>query len=95
MGKTKQMNDRQMFQGDWKCTGCGGAIKELPFEPRSTENLMCRDCHSKKPQNEGGKKMFEGDWKCSKCGGGITQLPFEPKSESNLTCRDCYMKSRG
>ncbi|MBU1557384.1 hypothetical protein KKC45_00245 [Patescibacteria group bacterium] len=88
--------EKQMYQGNWKCSGCGGAITQLPFEPRSESNLTCRDCHSKKT---GGspteKKMFEGDWKCSKCGGAITKLPFEPKSQSNLTCRDCYMKERG
>lgn len=84
-----------MFKGDWKCSGCGGDITELPFEPRSVENLMCRDCHSKRKGNNPQRQMFEGNWKCSKCGGEITQLPFQPKSESNLTCRDCYMKERG
>jgi len=87
--------DRQMFKGDWKCSGCGTAITQLPFEPRGTENLMCRDCHSKrigdrKPQ----RQMFEGDWKCSKCGGNITKLPFEPKDTSNLTCKNCYLASK-
>lgn len=37
-----------MPQGNWKCSGCGGAITELPFEPRSTEGLLCRDCFRKK-----------------------------------------------
>ncbi len=40
-------SDRPMFTGDWKCSGCGNAITELPFEPRNTENLKCRDCFIK------------------------------------------------
>lgn len=32
------------FEGDWKCSVCGGAITSLPFEPRSTEGLKCMDC---------------------------------------------------
>tara|TARA_B100000508_G_scaffold88461_1_gene68856 strand:- start:253 stop:651 length:399 start_codon:yes stop_codon:yes gene_type:complete len=34
-----------MFKGDWKCSKCGGAITELPFEPRGTAGLTCRDCY--------------------------------------------------
>lgn len=33
-----------MFQGNWKCSKCGGAITELPFQPRSEEGLTCRAC---------------------------------------------------
>ncbi len=36
-----------MFQGNWKCSKCGGAITELPFEPRSDNGLTCRDCYFK------------------------------------------------
>lgn len=36
-----------MHQGNWKCSKCGGAITELPFEPRSEEGLTCRDCYFK------------------------------------------------
>ena len=36
-----------MFQGNWKCSSCGGAITELPFEPRSESGLTCRDCYRK------------------------------------------------
>ena len=92
-----------MFQGNWKCATCGNAITELPFEPRSTEGLQCRDCHAKargegggsapKPQ-QGERKMFEGDWKCSSCGTPITSLPFEPRNTENLLCIDCFKKSR-
>lgn len=91
-----------MFQGNWKCSVCGGAITQLPFEPRSSEGLKCRECHSKggassgaTPRPQGERKMFEGDWKCSGCGTAITQLPFEPRDTSKLLCIDCFKKSKG
>jgi len=37
-----------MHQGNWKCSGCGGAITELPFQPRSENGLTCRVCYAKK-----------------------------------------------
>jgi CxxC-x17-CxxC domain-containing protein len=37
-----------MHQGNWKCSTCGGAITELPFEPRSESGLTCRVCYAKK-----------------------------------------------
>ena len=36
-----------MHQGNWKCSTCGGAITELPFEPRSESGLTCRSCYGK------------------------------------------------
>lgn len=36
-----------MFQGNWKCSSCGGAITELPFQPRSESGLTCRTCYAK------------------------------------------------
>lgn len=88
-----------MHKGDWKCCGCGKAITELPFEPKVTNNLTCRECYASGkviPKSNGGeKKMFEGDWKCSGCGCSITKLPFEPKGDANLTCYDCFKKSKG
>ncbi len=91
-----------MFQGNWTCSGCGAAITELPFEPRSTDGLMCRDCHSKskgnaQPSNNssGEKPTFSGDWKCATCGTAITSLPFQPRDTTNLKCGDCFKKSRG
>ena len=36
-----------MHQGNWKCSTCGGAITELPFEPRSESGLTCRACYGK------------------------------------------------
>ncbi|MCA9365969.1 hypothetical protein KC722_00125 [Candidatus Kaiserbacteria bacterium] len=90
-----------MHQGNWTCSGCGKAITELPFEPRSTDGLLCRECHQKAREERDkqsapttDRKMFTGDWKCATCGGPITELPFEPRSTDNLKCRDCFMKSR-
>jgi CxxC-x17-CxxC domain-containing protein len=36
-----------MHQGNWKCSSCGGAITELPFQPRSEAGLTCRTCYAK------------------------------------------------
>lgn len=36
--------EKQMFEGDWKCSECGAAITSLPFKPFNTENLKCLDC---------------------------------------------------
>lgn len=95
-----------MFEGNWKCAGCGGTITELPFQPRSEEGLTCRDCFSKQKQGgegnaqtnasagNGERKMFQGEWKCSGCGNAITQLPFEPRNTENLKCIDCFKQSR-
>jgi len=91
-----------MFQGNWTCSGCGKPITELPFEPRSTEGLRCRECHAsgkaalggaQAPQGE--KKRIEGNWQCSNCQTAITSLPFEPRDTSNLLCIDCYKKKKG
>ena len=92
--KSIKLMEKQTYQGNWKCSKCGKNIKELPFNPKSTENLICRECYSKSGGIKPKKQMFHGDWKCSKCGGKITELPFEPKSTKNLVCRDCYLKNR-
>ena len=86
-----------MFQGNWTCSKCGKAITELPFEPRNTDNLMCKECHMEsrpRRDNRPERKMYEGDWTCSSCGAPITKLPFEPRDTSNLKCRDCYLKEK-
>ncbi|MEZ4104431.1 MAG: hypothetical protein R3B60_04050 [Candidatus Paceibacterota bacterium] len=44
-----------MYQGNWKCSACGGAITELPFEPRSELGLTCRTCYAKKKSKESGE----------------------------------------
>jgi CxxC-x17-CxxC domain-containing protein len=41
-----------MHQGNWKCSSCGGAITELPFQPRSEEGLTCRACYAKSKGNQ-------------------------------------------
>jgi len=41
-----------MHQGNWKCSGCGGAITELPFQPRSESGLTCRACYAKGKERE-------------------------------------------
>ena len=89
-----------MFEGNWKCSGCGTAITELPFEPRSEDGLLCRECHQKqrddrKSASSGGeRKMYTGEWPCSGCNSTITELPFEPRSTENLKCKECFAKSR-
>ncbi len=44
---------RKMFQGDWKCSKCGAAITELPFEPDPSrlDQLLCRDCHRERAKS--------------------------------------------
>ncbi len=39
--------EKKTNTGNWTCSGCGGAITSLPFEPRNTENLKCIDCFKK------------------------------------------------
>ena len=97
-----------MFQGNWTCSGCGKAITELPFEPKGTSGLTCRECHAKKQGGAGGnsnaqsgsgvtgdKPRVEGNWQCSGCGAAITSLPFTPRDTTNLLCMDCYKKKKG
>ena len=40
-----------MYEGNWKCSGCGGAITSLPFQPRSESGLTCRTCYAKSKNN--------------------------------------------
>ncbi len=88
---------RQMYQGNWKCSKCNTDITQLPFEPSPDriDQLQCRDCfrQSKPRFDRGGRggssrsgggferKMHQGNWKCSSCGGSITELPFEPRPD--------------
>jgi len=39
--------EKPKFEGDWKCSGCGAAITNLPFQPRGDANLKCMDCFKK------------------------------------------------
>jgi len=98
------MNDKVMYEGNWKCAGCGTPITKLPFEPRNTENLKCIDCFKKnadkapmrKSFNNGERPKHEGNWKCGKCGRAITSLPFKPNPErlDQLKCLDCFKAER-
>ena len=45
MDNQSNFGQRQMVQGDWKCSECKAEIKELPFEPDVDRPLFCRDCH--------------------------------------------------
>jgi len=88
-------SDKKMYEGNWECSKCHGAITQLPFQPdpSRTDGLTCRDCFKK---GSGGgnspRQMHQGNWACAKCVGTITQLPFEPRDTSNLTCIDCFRK---
>jgi len=44
----RDFGPRKMYQGDWKCSDCGKAITELPFEPSGDRPLFCRECHAKR-----------------------------------------------
>ena len=92
-----QNDSRPMFEGNWKCSGCGGAITKLPFQPDPSraDTLKCLDCFKKnKPERGGGgdRKMFEGNWTCADCGKEITQMPFEPSGDKPIKCFDCFKK---
>lgn len=41
-----------MYEGNWKCSNCGGAITQLPFQPRSESGLTCRACFAKGKEAE-------------------------------------------
>jgi CxxC-x17-CxxC domain-containing protein len=52
-----------MHQGNWKCSTCGGAITELPFQPRSEAGLTCRTCYaqSRNPNSQSAPPMPVAD----------------------------------
>ncbi|MCI0533467.1 hypothetical protein L0Y49_04585 [bacterium] len=90
---------RMMYQGDWKCSNCGKAITELPFQPspERADTLMCVDCYREQRGASRPKKpMYQGNWACSECGKAITELPFQPSPDraSDLKCRDCFRRDR-
>ena len=47
------MPPRKMYQGNWTCAKCGGAITELPFDPDPSRlgQLKCRNCHREERGN--------------------------------------------
>lgn len=52
MNQGNDFGQRQMYQGNWTCAGCGAEITELPFEPDGDRPLYCRDCHRKRRQDK-------------------------------------------
>ncbi len=54
------IQDRKMYQGNWKCSKCGTEITELPFEPKEGLDILCKDCHREKlDQRGGGRRDFQ------------------------------------
>jgi len=53
MDNNQAFAPRQMFQGNWKCSGCGADITELPFEPAEGRDIFCKDCYRKNRQSRG------------------------------------------
>ena len=45
-------NQKFMYEGNWTCSKCGGAITQLPFQPRSNSGLTCRTCYAKGKEAE-------------------------------------------
>ncbi|MDD5071870.1 MAG: hypothetical protein PHQ42_04005 [Patescibacteria group bacterium] len=43
--QNNSFGQRQMYQGNWTCSGCGAEITELPFQPDGDRPIFCRDCH--------------------------------------------------
>jgi CxxC-x17-CxxC domain-containing protein len=43
--------EKPRFTGNWECATCGGEITSLPFQPKDTSNLKCRDCFKQSRSN--------------------------------------------
>lgn len=52
VGHLNNINSMAMYEGNWKCSSCGGAITQLPFQPRSESGLTCRTCYAKGKEAE-------------------------------------------
>ena len=72
-----------MFQGNWKCSSCGGAITELPFQPRSESGLTCRSCYSK---NKGGGAKPIAKQPAQE----VPDIPFDADVASGPDDRDAF-----
>jgi len=57
MDDQNSFGQRKMYQGNWKCSGCGTDITELPFEPAEGRDLFCKDCYRKNRQNQQGRNF--------------------------------------
>lgn len=42
---------RQMHTGNYICSNCGTSVTKLPFEPRDSQRVLCRNCHIAKRPN--------------------------------------------
>ena len=42
--RPSEFPERRFFKGNWKCSQCGIAITELPFEP-DDRPLYCQKCY--------------------------------------------------
>ena len=73
-----------MFQGNWKCSSCGGAITELPFQPRSEAGLTCRACYSK---NKGGSSKPASNMSVAS---EAPDIPFDADLASSPDDRDAF-----
>lgn len=60
-----------MFQGNWTCSKCGGAITQLPFEPKGNSGLTCRECYFK--EKDGGS-----------AGSGVAPTDSSNNAEANM-----------
>jgi CxxC-x17-CxxC domain-containing protein len=58
MRDQNNFGQRQMYQGDWTCSGCGAKITELPFEPDGDRPIFCRECHRERAKNRPNKRRF-------------------------------------
>lgn len=72
-----------MFQGNWKCSGCGGAITSLPFEPRNESGLTCRDCYFK-DKNGGAAGTGSSDADAATPADAVSGAPDEQEVPDDL-----------
>lgn len=68
-----------MYQGNWTCSQCSGAITELPFQPRSEKGLTCRACFMKN-KNGGGSAPADAPTP----GTGVSEPPPDIPDEAGL-----------
>jgi len=47
------------YQGNWKCSECGGEITELPFDPDPDRPVYCIDCLRKRRDQSRRASGFE------------------------------------
>lgn len=65
-----------MHQGNWKCSGCGGTITELPFQPRSESGLTCRTCY--------GKQKGKSSYQAPEMDTASDEVPYDIPDDAGL-----------